>query len=157
MPFLRTLKLYPIVFLFTHGFYTTNHISSDPSCDWYSLGLSYYMSSECSSISACVCSFNLGEPLYFPSCLWSFISATSAAFTFPFSMIVLSAYQNHHSAACHFISKLIRAGYKLFLVVQVTFLLCPCLSYCEHSSASLPLDVYETELRKESDLRWTGR
>lgn len=87
-----------------------------------------------------VCSFNLGEPLNFLSCLWSFISATSAAFTFPFSMIVLSAYQNHHSAACHFISKLIRGGCKLFLVVQVTFLLCPCLSYCEHSSASLPLD-----------------
>lgn len=155
MPFLRTLKLYPIVFLFTHGFYTTNHISSDPSCDWYSLGLSYYMSSECSSICACVF-FWSGRAFVFPillmiiyfsyfRCLYiSVFSSTSCCLpespfcSLPFHLWAHSGWlQTFPGSGSHFhalsLSPILRA-FQCFIT----------------------LDVYETELRKESDLRRTG-
>lgn len=45
--------------------YTTNHITSDPSYDWYFLGLSYYIPSERSYICACVF-FRSGRAFVFP-------------------------------------------------------------------------------------------
>lgn len=140
MPSLRTLKLYPTIFLFTLRFYTTNHITSDPSYDWCSLGLSYYIPSEHNYICACVF-FRSGQAFVFP--ILFMIIYFSYFCCLYISVFYGSSYCLPKSpfCACRFIFELIWGGCKLFLLVQVTFMLCPCLPNCEHSSASLPLEV----------------
>lgn len=120
--FLRNLKLYPTVFLFTPGFYTSIHKFIKPSCDCFSLGLNYLLHfSEWGYICEGV-SIQSGQAFLFPIMfmITYFWYIHLPAFTFPFSMVVFTSYQNYHSTACHFIFEFVQTECKLFLLVQST-------------------------------------
>lgn len=150
MPSLRTLKLYPTVFLFTHRFYTTNHVTSDPSYDWYFGRLSYYVSSERSYICACV--FFWSERAFvFPILFMNIYFSCFCCLYIPIFWGSSYSLQNRHSAACHFISELTRGGCQLFPLVQATFMLRPC----PHIASIPVLHCLLTFMRLSSERRVT--
>lgn len=101
------------------------------------IGILWYIPSERSYICTCVF-FRSGRAFVFP--ILFMIIYFSYFCCLYISVFYGSSYclPKPPFCACRFIFELIWVDAN-FLLVQVTFMLCPCLPNCEHSSAHCPL------------------